>query len=527
MSTASFSKIRSYIWPIFSFELKKLLPMLIMFFFISFNYSVIRNLKDTLVVTADRSGAEVIPFIKVWLMLPAAIITTIIFTYLSNHFSRKKVFYILISSFLVFFFLFTFVIYPNRELLHPHDMANTLEGILPAGCKGLIAMFRNWTLTCFYVISELWGSIILTVLFWSFANEITKIAEATRFYSVLTIAGNVAATVAGQVSVYFSQNLIFNPNMFFGNDAWEQNLAKIMTVIILSGFGVSISFHWMSKHVLNDPQYLPENVQTVQDQKQTLKEKTGKKKLSFSESLNYIARSKYLLCIAVLVISYNLVICLVEVIWKDQLRAVCPKPQEYNVYINNLTSIMGIISTTASLLMAGIINKLGWTKTALLTPLILLITSIAFFACILGGDFVAPVVVLFGTTPIALAVFLGSVQNCFSKAAKYSLFDATKEMSFIPLDPEYKLKGKAAIDGIGSKLGKSGASCIHQGLLLIFATLSASAPYVAVILIAVLVGWLYAVRSLGKQFNACTQPEAKAVSSPDEKQDTTLQTATT
>jgi AAA family ATP:ADP antiporter len=504
MSTASFGKIRSYIWPIYSFEIKKLLPMLLMLFCICFNYSVIRNLKDTLVVTAEHSGAEVIPFIKVWVMLPAAIITTILFTYLSNHFSRKKMFYIIISFFLGFFFLFTFFIYPNREALHPHAFANMLENILPAGCKGLVSMIRNWTLTCFYVLSELWGSIVLTVLFWSFANEITKISEATRFYSVLTIAGNVAAIIAGQVSVYFSQNFIYDPNMFFGHDAWEQNLAKIMSIIILSGIGVLFSFRWMSHHVLNDQKYLPENVKNGKN--------PNEKKLSFSESLRYIANSKYLLCIATLVISYNLVICLVEVIWKDQLRVVYPKPQDYNVYINNLTSIMGIISTTASILMAGIINKLGWTRTAILTPLILLITSIAFFICIIGGDYISPVVVLFGTTPAALAVLLGSVQNCFSKAAKYSLFDATKEMSFIPLDPEYKLKGKAAIDGIGSKLGKSGASCIHQGLLFIFATLTASAPYVALILIGVMVAWLYAVRSLGKQFNAYTQSETKGES---------------
>lgn len=111
---------------------------------------------------------------------------------------------------------------------------------------------------------------------------------------------------------------------------------------------------------------------------------------------------------------------------------------------------------------------------------------------------------LLGTTPLALAVLLGSIQNCFTKAAKYSLFDTTKEMAFIPLAPEHKLKGKAAIDGIGSRLGKSGGSLIHQGLLVIFCTLSSSTPYVAGILLAVLAMWIMAVRMLGKQFNEMT-----------------------
>src|SRR5262245_10170055 len=97
---ATFGKIRSYVWPIYRNELRKVLPMFIILFCICFNYTVLKNLKDTIVITAKHSGAEVIPFIKVWVMLPAAVISTMVFSYLTNHFSRRKVFYIVISSFL-------------------------------------------------------------------------------------------------------------------------------------------------------------------------------------------------------------------------------------------------------------------------------------------------------------------------------------------------------------------------------------------------------------------------------------------
>jgi AAA family ATP:ADP antiporter len=75
-------------------------------------------------------------------------------------------------------------------------------------------------------------------------------------------------------------------------------------------------------------------------------------------------------------------------------------------------------------------------------------------------------------------------------------------MAFIPLDHESKLKGKAAIDGVGSRLGKSGGSLIHQGLLMVFATVSSSAPYVAIILMVVIGLWIISVRSLGHQFSS-------------------------
>ena len=41
-----------------------------MFFFILFNYTILRDTKDVLMVTAKKSGAEVIPFIKTYVNLP-------------------------------------------------------------------------------------------------------------------------------------------------------------------------------------------------------------------------------------------------------------------------------------------------------------------------------------------------------------------------------------------------------------------------------------------------------------------------
>jgi AAA family ATP:ADP antiporter len=117
-------------------------------------------------------------------------------------------------------------------------------------------------------------------------------------------------------------------------------------------------------------------------------------------------------------------------------------------------------------------------------------------------------------SPLFLCVTLGSIQNCFSRASKYTFFDATKEIAFIPLDKESKLKGKAAIDGVGSRIGKSAGSAIHQGLILLFSSVAASVPYVAAILAIILLIWALATITLGKQFDALTQQNSK-LSIPD------------
>jgi len=56
-------------------ERQKLFPLALMFFCILFNYTILRDTKDVLMITAPKSGAEVIPFIKTYFNLPVAIVS--------------------------------------------------------------------------------------------------------------------------------------------------------------------------------------------------------------------------------------------------------------------------------------------------------------------------------------------------------------------------------------------------------------------------------------------------------------------
>ncbi len=492
-----FGRWRTYLWPVHNYELKKLIPMLIIFFLISLDYNIIRTLKDTLVVTAKGSGAEVIPFIKVWAMFPTSILMTYFFTHLSNRFSRETVIYTMFSFFLLFFFVFTFIFYPNREWLHPNASADFLDGFLPAGFKGLIAMYRNWTFTTFYVMAEMWGNIVLFVLFWGFANQVTRLSEAKRFYGLFGIGANASGVAAGLISVWLYREKL-DYSLPFGNSGWEQSLFMLMTIVLVAGLITLGLFYGMNKYILTDDR--------CYDSNQAKSEAAVKGKLSMRESFSYLLRSKYLLCLAFIVISYNCVINLVEVLWKHEVHELYPLPGEYNLYMNGVTIWIGVFATLSALLVSGnSIRKFGWTFTALLTPVILLITSVGFFGCFLAKEvFRDAMMVLIGTTPLALAVFFGSAQNVLSRAAKYSVFDATKEMAYVPLAPDSKIKGKSAIDGVAARLGKSSGSFVHQSLLMALSSFTVSAPYIAAFLFTIIVSWIIAVRSLGKQFTAIT-----------------------
>ena len=130
------------------------------------------------------------------------------------------------------------------------------------------------------------------------------------------------------------------------------------------------------------------------------------------------------------------------------------------------------------------------------------VTGILFFALILAGPAMAPVLAPLGMTPLLAAVYVGAAQNIFSKGSKYSLFDPCKEMAYIPLDEETKVKGKAAIDVVCNPLGKSGGALIQQFMILGLGSLAASTPYLGIILLGIVLAWLNAARSLNSQFVA-------------------------
>ncbi len=487
-----FSTLRSFLWPVHNYELKKLLPTFLLFFFISFNFTILRDTKDTLIITASGSGAEAIPFLKVWGVLPMAVIFMLIYAKLSNKLSKPALFYATITPFILFFALFATVLYPAREMLHPHALADKLQAILPQGCMGFIAMFRNWTFSLFYIFSELWGSVALSLLFWGFANDVMKVSEAKRFYSVLGLGANLALMVSGPTIIYISR---MRATLAPGVDAWGVSLNYLMTLVVIAGLIIIGIYSWINKYVLTDARfYDPNQVRAPKKQKQ---------KMSMADSFKFLAKSKYLGLLAILVISYGIAINLVEVTWKGQVKLQYPNANDYSAFMGMFSTVTGVVTVFMMLFVGGnVIRKFGWGTAAMLTPVVLLVTGIGFFSFVLFKSSLTGFIAMIGSTPLMLAVLIGGAQNIMSKSSKYSLFDPTKEMAYIPLDQESKVKGKAAIDVVGARLGKSGGALLQQGLLIALGSIGAMTPYIAFILLGIIAAWLMAAKALSHLFNA-------------------------
>ncbi len=490
-----FSKLRNFFWPIHGYEHKKLVPMLALFFIISFVYNLLRCMKVTLVVTPAGSGAEVIPFLKVWAVLPGAVLLTYIYTQLSNRLNREQVFYTMLALFLGFFTLFLLVLYPNREFLELTTLANFLQNKLPEGFKGLIAIIRHWPLSLFYVLSELWSAVVLSMLFWGFANEVTSVDEAKRFYAIFAIAANFSGIFSGQSAQLLTLQE-YNPNLPFGTAAWEQSLNLQLGVVLLLGIIIVVLFRFVNKSITKKP--IPTNSSLIANSTDDEPMPT----FTLRECFAYIIKSRYMLYIAILVVAYNIVYNLSDVLWTDQIKQRYPNASDFNAYMNQITTITGIFATLSGLILSGnVIRRYGWTVTAMITPILWLVTSVGFFGCMLfeTNNWVSDMLyAMFHLPVISLVLMFGSAQICLGRAAKYTVFDETKEIAFIPLPKEEQRKGKAVVDGIASRFGKSGGSITIQFLLVMCGNLALTIPYIAAIFLIVITLWILAVRGLGQ-----------------------------
>jgi len=332
--------------------------------------------------------------------------------------------------------------------------------------------------------------VALSLLFWTFANDIVKVEQSRRFYALFGIGANLALITVKFVNHGIhglERHLLRHQAM----QPWTAYLILLMAAVVLCILIVLAIYHWINRVLLERRCGAAAVAEPAAG---------GPLTMSLREAFRFLFRSRYLLWMAIMVVGYGVAINLIEVTWKTHLALLHPDPKDYQDFMANFTLATGTTTLFLMLFVSGNVIRLGWTLAALATPVVLLLSGAGFFGFILCEDASAPWLARFGTTPLAAAVLFGTIQNVLSKATKYSLFDPTKEMAYIPLDRESKVKGKAAIDVVGARLGKAGGSLLQQGLIAIYHSLRAAPGPIAVLLLLVVGAWIWAAQRLGRAF---------------------------
>jgi len=137
--------------------------------------------------------------------------------------------------------------------------------------------------------------VVVSLLFWGFANEVTTVKEAKKYYPLFGLGANVALIFSGQ---YVRLVSIVRRGLPEHVDKWGLSLKLLMGAVVLLGSAIVGSYAHMQEKVLTDPEcYSPE--------KQKKSSKKSATSMSLGESMTYLAKSRYIRDLATLVIAYG------------------------------------------------------------------------------------------------------------------------------------------------------------------------------------------------------------------------------
>ncbi|MGE5195941.1 MAG: Npt1/Npt2 family nucleotide transporter [Anaerolineae bacterium] len=483
--------IKKLLWPIKRDEWVVFALMFGIVCMINANFSILRSARNALVIADKGGSAAYIPYFELFGTFPASILMTWALSRLMRIFSLRFIFSATMLFFFSFFIIFAFWIYPQREQIHA--MLETKLGLL-FGLTRFKVVFTHWPDMIFYIISELWKVALLSVLFWGFINQNLSLEKATRFYPPLMLGSSIGAIIAGPITVFCTSQFSWD---YFAIAAqrWQHSLYLLTLFLVVCGCFTLVAFNWLFKKL-----QIPTSVSLKTDAK---KEPFSRRLLSLSSSLKYLLKSPYLCALAMIVIAEYVSYALGELIFLDKLKEVFPTPTAYCRYMGSLTLWTGILTAFSALVLTPyLLQNYRWSRSALITPISMVIMTFAFFSVICFGK----AGWLQATSPFNAAVVLGSVHFCMCRSAKYTLFDATKELAFIPLEQEAQVKGKLIIDGIGSRLGRGTSSFLSIFLFLILGGPGESALFAGILALSFALISIRATRFIGREFDQMTPP---------------------
>ena len=256
-------------------NVRKNLALGAIFFSNLFVYTITRDMKDVMFVI--DCGAEYIPFVKTWINLPFSLIVVGVYQKLLQRLDFHTCYRIMYVSMMLITSFIGIGMYPIREAL---------------AIPNSHTLLANWVVTLYYVVSPIYGPMIISVLFWSLANMYTKVQEAKRIYPLMGFVANSALIVAG-ISARASC-------AYWGTNNWNAN---VITLCVANLFMSSCSL------ILH--RYIERNfdMNNIADKNKTPKE------LQKTTRIRDLLKEPFVINMIIMSASYGLLVSLFENIW--------------------------------------------------------------------------------------------------------------------------------------------------------------------------------------------------------------------
>jgi AAA family ATP:ADP antiporter len=324
----------------------------------------------------------------------------------------------------------------------------------------------------FFVMAELWKIALFTVLFWGMVNQHIPMEKAKLYYAPLMLGGSIGTMLAGPIISFCTSDAI-------SHQSWSVSLILMVCTITTLSALIATLFRWLAREF--------GAIKTV------VKEET----VSIWEGIRACIQSPYLMLLAWVTIADYIAYALGEIVFLDILKQRYPDPRQYCDYMGQLSLWSGLLTAFSALVITPyLLRRCRWVVASLVTPVCLLVTEGAFFFALWHPGLQGKLEAL---------VFLGALFFCCVRAAKYTLFDTSKEISFLLLPPFEKMQGKLVVDGMCARLGRGSGSLISLVLIQFAGGVLAAAPLAGGVALFIALSCVAATSRLGLLVDAKTE----------------------
>jgi len=461
------SVLKERFFPIHKNESIKFILLSSICFLVCMNYTILRNLKETLIITNPDLGIYVVPFLRTWVLAPIMLLSVKAYAIFSSRFPQPKVFYLLISFFLLYFLLYVYLLLPYEEVLRLDWVANWLSPIYKPFTKPIAEIIRFWIHSLYYCLSEIWGSMVVLILFWGTSNRLTTMEQAKRFYAPMIFITNFSGIISSQVSISVSSSSI--KWLFFSTlDKWQATLSTLTLFVCIATLLVMFLFYCLHRICI------PTSVVPT----------FSKEEMTLAKMIDTIRKNRKFWSLAIMVAAYFFSTGILELIWKHYLFKIYSDANRFNDFLNQTTSYIGIFSTLIAFFITGdLIRRFEWKISALITPALLLIPLVL----MLINSFFGVNDPLF----LKIGTIGGAIYYCVNRICKFTFFDLSKEIASIEFSYSEQIKAKAVLDGLLPKMAKMSESLFLQFMLILFSSFGSIIVPVLLFMLGIHLIWAF------------------------------------
>ncbi|CAD25761.1 similarity to ADP/ATP CARRIER PROTEIN [Encephalitozoon cuniculi GB-M1] len=433
-------------------DTKAVLLFSLLFALLSYIDAFLYVLGDMVMMNTQMPSS--ILFIKSVLVLPMTFFFIVIVQKGLRYLSQPRMLEVILIISSVFFLLFGFVIWPYCKRLQPdffwsRDIFSDgkmktrhLDFFFP-----IFLVFSEWASTMLYLVAELWGSLIISFMFFSRAIHQCTEAQVKKFLPTISLISAVVFLSSGLLTKSLNSRRDALPY-----HEKERLFSQVFIVTsALTVMSAITSFFTDRALAKDDPRHKGKKEHKV-------------RKIGFAGSLKMMQKSRFLRAMTESVVAASVCSNIFEAIYRGGIvLGAVQSSTSKSSYMNRLNAMAQIITSIFLLVMffkpaTHLIERRGWFPVAITAPIVAIITLVLFFPMVFfnnitEGDLIASGEEYVGS--FVLENYTGMFLTTIIRISKYCFFDVAKEAASIRVSPVHRHSFRGIHDGLGINIGKT------------------------------------------------------------------------